>query len=159
MKSVFYLAVFAILFSSCGAEPEKDTTEGVPQTDDTTEMKIQVPTSACYTLANSNDTIFLKVERFPNVVTGILNYSLKEKDKNTGDIDGVLRGDTLVADYTFMSEGTRSVRQVVFLLKDNEAIEGYGDMKEEAGKMVFTNISAIDFSKGTKLPKADCAGR
>lgn len=158
MKSIFYLAV-AILFFSCASEPQEEKSEATPTVDDTTEMKIQIPASACYTHATATDTIFLKVERFPNVVTGILNYNLKEKDKNTGGIDGVLRGDTLVADYTFMSEGTRSVRQVVFLLSDNEVIEGYGEMKEEAGKMVFSNISAIDFSKGTKLTKVDCGGR
>ena len=147
------------VLDSCGSEPAKDSAETVPGSDDTTQMTIQIPTSTCYSYTTPRDTIFLKLERFPNVVTGILNYSLREKDKNTGDIDGVLRGDTLVADYTFLSEGTRSVRQVVFLLKDNEAVEGYGEMKEDAGEMVFSNIGSVDFSKGTRLVKVNCDGR
>lgn len=162
MKSLFYLAIAVFVFISC-SEPAPDSAETGATTDsvaeDTTEMRIQIPNSACYQYATATDTIFLKVEKFPNVVTGKLEYKLKEKDKNTGDIDGVLRGDTLVADYTFMSEGTRSVRQVVFLIRNNEVVEGYGETKEEGGKMVFQNISAIDFSKGTKLSIIDCGGR
>ncbi|MBL7698982.1 MAG: hypothetical protein JNK79_12535 [Chitinophagaceae bacterium] len=160
MKSIFYLATFILLVSCSETTPDSSGTTHTDSTGgDTTEMRIQIPNSACYQYATKSDTIFLKVEKFPNVVTGRLEYSLKEKDRNTGDIDGVMRGDTLVADYAFMSEGTRSTRQVVFLLKNNEAVEGYGKMKDDAGKMVFENIGSIDFSKGTRLPMVDCGGR
>nr|GFC68635.1 hypothetical protein [Tanacetum cinerariifolium] len=37
-----------------------------------------------------------------------------------------MHGDTLVADYTFQSEGTTSIRQVVFLRRDIGFIEGFG---------------------------------
>jgi len=131
-------------------------------TTDTTkqeEMKAMIPTTACYLSTAGKDSFFLKTEIFPNVVTGILSYTFHDKDSNTGDIDGKLTGDTLVADYTFTSEGKTSVRQVVFLIKDSIATEGYGSMVEKDGKMVFKNLNAVDFTKGIKLRKVPCAGQ
>ena len=55
-----------------------------------------------------------------------------------------------------MSEGTQSVRQVVFLIKGETAIEGYGDIEEKDGKMVFKNLSSVVFGKGVILKKEDC---
>lgn len=155
---VFFVCATLLVLIACTESPnntDSSKTDSQPASD-TGRMTIQIPRSACYRFATASDTITLKVETFPNVVTGLLNYTLKEKDKNRGEIDGVMRGDTLVADYTFMSEGTRSVRQVVFLIKDDIAIEGYGSVTEKNRKMVFENIGTIDFSTGTKLTKVEC---
>jgi hypothetical protein len=67
-----------------------------------------------------------------------------------------MRGDTLVADYTFMSEGKSSVRQVVFMVKDSIVTEGYGPQEEKDGKMIFKDLGKVDFSKGTKLQRIQC---
>lgn len=115
-----------------------------------------IPKSGCYASFSGKDTILLKTEVFPNVVTGILKYQVWEKDKNEGTIEGKLSGDTLFANYTFTSEGQTSVREVAFLFNDHQAIEGFGDMEEQNGKMVFTDKSRINFSKGTKLSPIDC---
>ena len=55
-----------------------------------------------------------------------------------------------------MSEGKLSARQVIFLLKDSTATEGYGDMEEKDGKMVFKNTNDITFGTGLVLKKAEC---
>ncbi len=96
------------------------------------------------------------MEVFPNVATGRLSYKFHEKDNNTGDLEGQLHGDTLLADYKFMSEGIQSTRQVIFLIKDNTAIEGYGNLEERSGKMVFKNQEEIIFGKGLILKKVPC---
>lgn len=151
------LVYAALVLVSCN-EQSTDTANKREDTAiaDTSRMTIQVPTTTCYSYATANDTVYLKVEKFPNVVTGLLEYRLKEKDRNSGDIDGVMKGDTLVADYRFMSEGRESTRQVMFLIHGDTAIEGYGDMKDENGKMVFTKPANANFSKGMKLLKVDC---
>ncbi len=123
---------------------------------DTSMATIQIPETACYVNISGRDTVKLKVETFPNVVTGTLLYNFYEKDKNTGDIEGKLSGDTLLADYTFMSEGRRSTRQVIFLIRDSTATEGYGVLEEKEGKMVFEDVNRVDFSKGMKLLKVSC---
>lgn len=47
-------------------------------------------------------------------VNGKLTYNLVGKDKNEGTLIGNMKGDTLIGDYTFMSEGVSSVREVAF---------------------------------------------
>jgi hypothetical protein len=46
----------------------------------------------------------MKIDKDLSVV-GNLCYRFFEKDKNDGTVIGKLQGDTLIADYTFMSEG------------------------------------------------------
>ena len=67
-----------------------------------------------------------------------------------------MNGDTLLADYKFMSEGKLSTRQVIFLIQGDDAIEGYGNSEEKDGKMVFKNINEVVFGKGLILKKAEC---
>ena len=147
---------FSIL--SCtneGEESKKASTDSAAEP----EMKIMIPTSGCYESISGKDSFFLKTEVFPNVVTGTLHYNFFEKDDNKGDLDGILKGDTLIANYTFMSEGQKSIREVAFLLKDNEAIEGTGEMLQSGDTLKFKSLSALDFSKGTRMTKTDCVGR
>ena len=154
LKSYLLLLTTAI-FTACNTNKTTVTDE---ETDSAKPLEntIMVPNTQCYASMNGKDTIFLKLEKFPDVVTGSLTYKLYEKDANKGDIDGKLSGDTLIADYRFTSEGKESVRQVAFLIKDSTATEGYTDMEDQDGKMVFKNISHIDFSKGIKLKQIDC---
>ena len=67
-----------------------------------------------------------------------------------------MRGDTLVADYTFNSEGIESVRQVAFLKKGDQLLEGYGDVEQKDNKTVFKNISTLSFGQSTIFNKTDC---
>ena len=156
-KNFFILFSGAILLISCN-NASKETTEATIMKDTSTplENKIMIPTSTCYSFFNGKDTFKLKVEIFPNVVTGKLSYNFFEKDSNNGTFEGKLHGDTLFADYTFMSEGKQSSRQIIFLLKDNVATEGYRDMEEKDGKMVFKNVHGITFQKGLVFSKTEC---
>lgn len=151
--------IISLMLATAACNPNTRQTAGdaaVPADEDTARMTIQIPETVCYENISARDTVTLKVETFPNVVTGTLVYSIFEKDKNTGEIEGKFMGDTLLADYTFTSEGTRSTRQVIFLIRDSVAIEGYGEVEEKDGKMIFRDIRKIDFSKGTKLAKVSC---
>ncbi len=152
---VLFLA--AMIIASCNNEPKKSTeTTTAEDTVKTVENKIMIPVSSCYSSTTGKDTVTLKVEIFPNVVTGKLSYKLYEKDSSKGEFDGQLHGDTLLADYTFMSEGKLSTRQVIFLIKNNIVAEGYGNMEEKNGKMVFKNIKEVSFEKGLSLKKVEC---
>ena len=102
------------------------------------------------------DTVFLQIAMHDSAASGNLNYHLFEKDANSGTIKGKFYGDTLIADYNFKSEGIESVRQVIFLIKDSTAIEGFGEMKEENGRMIFKNLHDLNFQNGLILKKTDC---
>jgi hypothetical protein len=155
MLKSYLLLLSTTIFTACNTNK---TTVADAETDSAkpAENTIMIPNTQCYASINGKDTVFLKMEKYPNVVTGTLIYKLYEKDANKGDIDGKLSGDTLIADYRFISEGKESIRQVAFLIKDSTATEGYTDMEELNGKMVFKNISHIDFSTGIKLKQIDC---
>jgi hypothetical protein len=155
MKQLLFFGI--ILTASCNNDSKQTASSSKDEdTSKPVENKIMIPTTVCYSRIAGKDTIMLKTDIFPNVVTGTLSYKFFEKDSNNGEIDGKQNGDTLVAEYTFMSEGKQSIRQVVFLIKDSTATEGYSSMEEKDGKMVFKNLNAVDFTKGTKLRKVPC---
>jgi hypothetical protein len=89
-------------------------------------------------------------------VNGKLSYNLTGKDKNEGTLIGNMKGDTLVGDYTFMSEGVSSVREVVFLQREGTLIEGYGDVVDSNGKVSFKDKSKLKFEQKNVLTKVDC---
>ncbi len=156
MKTTLIISLLLAIVARNPGTRQTTSDDADPADGDTTRAVIQIPVTGCYVNISARDTVKLKVEAFPNVVTGTLLYSFFEKDKNTGDIEGKLMGDTLLADYTFMSEGKRSTRQVIFLVRDSIAIEGYGTLEEKEGRMVFKDVREIDFSKGMKLTKVSC---
>ena len=88
----------------------------------------------------------LEMTNVDNEVSGILVYELKEKDRNKGTIKGTMNGDTLIANYTFQSEGTESIRQVAFLMKDKQLIEGYGESVTEGTISKFKNVNTLSFT-------------
>lgn len=110
----------------------------------------------CYRFAADRDTVVLSLSEGKDSVAGTLTYNLFEKDKNTGAINGYRKGDLIVADYTFQSEGTTSVRQVAFKKSGGDWIEGYGDTREENGKVVFLNTDSLEFEPKLALKKIDC---
>lgn len=152
------IIITAFTISSCGSETNQASEEVAANTDTTKteEMKIMIPGSTCYISVMGKDTMHLKVEKFPNVVTGNLSYNFYEKDDNLGTFDGTFNGDTLIASYTFISEGKSSVRQVAFLISDSTATEGFGPMEEKDDTMVFKARNTISFKEGIKFKKTTC---
>lgn len=140
-------------------QQEAEHTAGTADSAGKPDNHIMIPKGGCYAGQSGRDSFFLKTKVFPNVVTGTLAYHFYEKDKNQGTIEGRLSGDTLIADYTFMSEGKSAVRQVAFLLSDSTAIEGNGAMEEKDGKLLFRSRDSLRFNEGIRLHKVPCGGQ
>ena len=136
-----------VCFIACNNQPQ--------QTKENTEPKAASATN-CYRSINNNDTVLLTAKDSGEIITGTLEYALSEKDKNTGTIQGNIKDSLLVADYTFMSEGTTSVRQVAFKETANGFVEGYGDMEDKDGKMIFKNVDSLSFNNASLLASIDC---
>lgn len=152
-KRIFFIVPGLIFIFSCNNN-EKKVENNVQES----ELKEEINDSPanCYKYADSNDTISLKVIRIGQSITGTLIYNLKEKDKNTGTIQGSMKNDLLVADYTFMSEGIQSVRQVVFKSKDKSFVEGFGEIYSGNNKMLFKNLDSLKFNDSIKLTEVPC---
>ncbi|MBC7615221.1 MAG: hypothetical protein H7202_04070 [Pedobacter sp.] len=111
---------------------------------------------SCYTYTKNKDTASLMLIISGRIITGELHYQLFEKDSNKGIIKGEMRGDTLVADYIFNSEGKQSTRQVAFLRKNGKLIEGSGEVTEKNGKVYFRSTSDLKFGDAIEFTKVSC---
>jgi hypothetical protein len=110
----------------------------------------------CYRYAAGGDTVSLQVIRAGDSATGFLAYNFKEKDDNVGTFKGKVVRDLLVADYTFSSEGTRSVRQVAFKWQDSVFVEGTGQSDMRNDTMLFKNIDSLKFGNTIRLRRVEC---
>ena len=138
---------FLGLVASCNNQPQNSKNNKPPNR--TGDLK-------CYSYINNKDTVLLKTKYTGDSVTGTVVYNFFEKDKNTGTIQGQINDDLLIADYTFISEGMSSVRQVAFKKSGNNFIEGYGDIEDINGKIVFKNIDSLNFNHSMVLKEVDC---
>jgi len=111
--------------------------------------------SVCYSYIVKKDSVLLNALMTGDSITGSLGYKLYEKDRANGSILGKMYGDTLRAVYTFVSEGTESTREVIFLKKDTLLIEGIGNVKDTNGKVVFENAKNVKF-EGMVLQAVPC---
>ena len=149
-NKILVSVVMGVLFFSCKKE-EKQPEEVQP------EPQVQeVATNECYEYVKGKDTITANFIIQNKTVSGDLTYAYFEKDKNSGTIVGTMNGDTLVANYTFNSEGVESVRQVAFIRKNKTLTEGYGESEEVNRAMVFKDLSQLNFSNSTVLTEIPC---
>lgn len=116
---------------------------------------VKTSSTNCYLAVLTQDSIWMKLTINGLQVEGELNYLFYEKDKSRGRMTGSLQGDTLFARYTFMAEGTESGREVAFLKKGNNWVEGYGEMDMETGTR-FKNKQSLDFNSKTILKPVPC---
>ncbi|MEO6288016.1 MAG: lipocalin family protein [Dyadobacter sp.] len=110
----------------------------------------------CFVYKVKKDSAFLHINVADSIVTGELVYAFFEKDKNRGKINGTMRGDTLLANYTFVAEGTESTREVVFLKKGTGWLEGFGEVVDQKDGVVFKNRSKLNFRKGLYFKGIKC---
>lgn len=151
MKSQILLSIaFIILLAGCKKETPKtmvpDTKNAVPP---------PAPKRECYIFNADGTTIKLQMlYDNPTTVSGTLYYELTEKDRNNGRFVGQIKNNILIAEYTFQSEGTESKRQIAFQFKDNQLIEGYGEMNEDGTR--FKDITKLKFEGTMPLKSTDC---
>lgn len=153
-KVILFSAVFMSVFVSCKKEKE---VEEVPVPSG--EIVVEEPVSEeCYSVIIKKDTVSMSLNIKGNqIASGKLTYNFFEKDKNQGTLVGEIKGDTLFAEYTFMSEGVSSIRQVAFLKKGNTYVEGYGDVVyDNKGKVTFKDPKQLKFEGNIVLSKVDC---
>ena len=153
MKQTLLILIMAGMLSACPGPSEKKTDGGE---DIVLIGDADVETMQCYTYINNNDTVWMHINPAGERVEGDLAYKFYEKDQNLGTLEGEMRGDTLFANYRFMSEGITSEREVTFLKRGDTFVEGYGDVEEKDGRMVLKNHTSLNFNSNTILQKVAC---
>lgn len=125
-------------------------------TNNSGESNETLESASCYLGVLGRDSIYLQVKIEDRMVSGDLRYNFYEKDDNQGTLEGEFVGDTLFANYRFISEGIESEREVVFLRKGDILHEGYGEMEKNDGKMVFVSRKSLDFDHPLQLEETEC---
>lgn len=150
---ILIFAVASVFFASC----KEKTEEQVVTEKEMEQPEVVVSAKDCYLYVKGKDTVKMAlVTANGNNVSGDLVYNFYEKDKNSGTVSGMFKGDTLYADYTFQSEGMSSVRETVFIKKGNTLVEGFGEISEKDNKQVFKDKKALKFDGTIVLEKVDC---
>lgn len=160
MKKYILSAFIVITAISC----EKKSTETV-DTQTIPPDSVTVPESnepvesstlqTCYLAATGKDSVFVSLDDNLGTITGKMRYKNYEKDSSIGDLMGTQNGDTLKLSYTFQAEGTTSEREIYFLKKDGNLIEGIGDHKVEGSKDMYANPGKLKY-EGHSLKQVDC---
>lgn len=110
----------------------------------------------CYEMIIRQDTAKLELTIQDSTVTGRLVYDWHEKDRNTGTIKGVLRDSLIIADYQFESEGMMSVREVVLRIGKDALSQGFGELSDNNGKIVYTDPSNLQYDTVHPFIKVPC---
>ncbi len=143
MTKTILLFLTAIFFISCSPGNKESIQSN------------QVP-SGCYTMEENGNLVALQLTGASETVSGKLVYALAEKDKNQGFFTGLIEEDYLVGIYTFQSEGVESKREVSFLIKDNQLIEGFGEIETDGDTSKLKDIKTLDFNSSIVLKETDC---
>ncbi|MGB3800602.1 MAG: hypothetical protein WA952_12380 [Lewinella sp.] len=113
-----------------------------------------VDSATCYSFVDDRDAVMLSLTDLQGNTRGMLDYALAEKDRNTGTLEGAWKGDTLYANYTFQSEGVESQREVAFLRRGDQLVEGYGPVNADGTG--FASRDSLEFSGQMPLTVTDC---
>jgi hypothetical protein len=156
MKLLFLFSFVAVTMLHCTAK-KNETTDTVGEDKNTvSETAPAILEKGCYGYHANNSSIEFEITETGETVAGNLMYALAEKDKNTGTFEGHLKDDKLLGVYTFHSEGSESAREVAFLVKGNQLIEGYGEVEVEGNKATFKDRNALNYSSAMPLTQSDC---
>lgn len=153
MRTTHALFITILVLVSCNG-PKEDSPIDVALSPNAEHLE-EINTE-CFQYFGEKDTVRLMTLTVGTKVTGTLDYAIFEKDKNNGFIKGEIREDLMIAEYTFMSEGDSSKRQVVFQKTDEGWKEGYGEMKSVDGIPVQVNIDSLDFNHQMTLVPIPC---
>jgi hypothetical protein len=100
--------------------------------------------AGCYAATNGQDTFTLNIQnQTGDNVTGTLAFKNFEKDSSSGTFSGTYKDGILLADYTFNSEGSTSVRQVIFKKVGDDFVEGFGPLNSDGTR--FTDTSKVTY--------------
>ncbi len=159
MKNKFLATlILPLCLAACQPQPAgtDQSTNQAAGTENLQETDSTSATARCYAYYKNRDTVELSVVTSGKQISGTLKYQLFEKDRNNGTITGEIKGDTLLANYTFNSEGRESQRQVAFLRTGDQLVEGYAEVEEKGGKTVFKDTKNLKFESGIVLDAVAC---
>jgi hypothetical protein len=156
LKNILMVGLLAFAVGCNEAGRQDDNAKENTSAGDTDISTTPIPLDGCYSMIFKDDTASMRLNMVDSLVTGDLSYRLYAKDSNEGSIKGTVRDSLIIAYYTFRSEGTMSVRQVVFKVVGTSLVEGYGDLNTNHDTVRFKNIHQLSFQNDRPFIKTPC---
>jgi hypothetical protein len=153
----YFIAVALLTMLSCQQSANTSSQAGEKDSIVTTPASAGIAAGPqCYIRISGKDTSFLQFETDNEVINGQLEYRLYEKDRNKGAFTGTITNNIIEGEYRFMSEGTTSVRPVVFKLDNSGVYEAIPSSFDSQGIPVFDkDQSRLRFDE-TPFTKGNC---
>lgn len=150
----------SLIFLSCEKESSGLKIKGEPLDSMAVILETSDPIESstlqtCYLQATGTDSVFVSLEDNLGTIIGKMRYKNADKDSSTGELIGSQNGDTLKLNYTFQAEGKTSGREIYFLKKGENIIEGIGEQLTEGMHSTYTNTAQLKY-EGNTLKQIDC---
>lgn len=160
MKNFILAVTIMLSLASCEKKVDQNIDIQSSKTDSTLIPEITTPIESstlqsCFVGFTGKDSIFVSLDDNLGTITGKMYFKNNEKDSSIGDLMGTKSGDTLKLYYTFSSEGSNSEREIYFLKKDGNLIEGIGEHAVENSKDSYTTPTKLKYTT-PPLKQADC---
>lgn len=146
MKKIF--PVLLVFLAACQSTENKSL-EAPP-------VKEVSGVAGCYFSVFGKDSTSLELVKNEDSISGNLNYQWFQKDNNAGYFSGTLQDSLLTGFYNFYSEGKYSVRQLVFKVKRDTLLEGYGAINMKNDTAFFKQKDHLQFLTDRPLVKTEC---
>lgn len=155
MKKIFLLAIVMLTIFSCQNKTENKNEPIINKEKEVKKKNIKaVLDKGCFEYNNNGNTITMEITEVSEKVKGNLDIVYAEKDSNRGSFVGQLKNNKLIGVYTFLSEGIESSREMAFLVKGDQLIEGYGELNNNGTK--FKDTTTIKYTSAMPLTKVEC---
>ncbi len=148
LKALFFMTT--ICFIGCNQSDKQTSNNNYTAKTKT----VKIIEDQCFEYSKNGFTADVKLNFKGDSLSGQMQNLNAEKDSNYGKLSGILKDDIIKAEYQFQSEGQISTMQVQFKMEDGKLIQGFGEMEEKGGKMVFKENAEIDYTLA--FEKKDC---
>ena len=114
----------SIFIASCSSNSNKTANKDSVDAHaaDTGKITSATPaaSSLCFLKTEGKDTTSIELVTKGIKVTGIMNWLPYQKDSRKGTLEGMVKGDTINALWSFMQEGMKDTLNLKFVLKNGE---------------------------------------
>lgn len=103
---------------------------------------------ARYTAIKSLDTARLSIQIAPSTFKGVLQINYDQTYKDSGDVQGIVKGDTLIGDYSYKHYKLKLWKRkpIALLRKGDTLLMGEGIIKNTFGRIYFDQTVPIKYS-------------
>jgi hypothetical protein len=160
LKGTHILWMFCVALTICSCKKNEEKLEDI-QFEESLEEPIKKELElepklelGCYTYEDNSNRINLEITKIDNPVEGNLTFDLAGKSQITGVFNGEFKERILYGTYTFQSDSQNNKKDMIFMLKGNQLIEGQGGLNKSGTK--FNEAKKVSYDSKMPLTKTNC---